>query len=83
MDKKFDITGQKFGRLTVIKREQNDKGNRTMWSCICDCGNKCIVSGNHLRQGHTKSCGCLNKEKIKNIKHYKKHGLHHTRLYRI
>lgn len=58
----IDITGQKFGRLTVLSRSANSKDGRAMWRCLCDCGNETIVSGKVLRNGHTKSCGCLNKE---------------------
>lgn len=52
-----DLTGQKFNKLTVIKRE-SDKCNHTRWLCLCDCGNKTIVYGYNLKSGHTTSCGC-------------------------
>lgn len=52
-----DLRGQKFGRLTVIKRAPN-KGKRPAWECQCDCGNSVIVRANHLTSGLTKSCGC-------------------------
>lgn len=83
MDSKYDLTGKKFERLTVIKRVENSKSGQTRWLCKCSCGNETIVWGCHLRNGHTRSCGCMQKEKLKQIKHYKKHGLHGTRLYRI
>ena len=54
----IDITGQKFGKLTVIKRA-NDIGNAATWLCQCDCGNTIIVQGNNLKNGHTTSCGCI------------------------
>lgn len=58
-----DITGQTFGRLTVIKRipstYQNDS---TKWECQCICGNKKIIVGSKLRRGHTTSCGCFRDE---------------------
>ena len=57
----IDITNQKFGRLLVISRGQN-KGTRATWNCVCDCGGKITISGKKLRNGHTKSCGCLRKE---------------------
>lgn len=57
-----DLTGQRFGRLTVIKRAEN-KGNKTMWLCKCDCGNEVISEGSSLKNGDTKSCGCLRREK--------------------
>ena len=60
-----DLTGQRFGRLTVIKRAEDyisSKGrHRTRWLCKCDCGNEKIVLGENLGKT-TYSCGCLNKE---------------------
>jgi hypothetical protein len=55
-----DLTGQKFGKLTLIKRVENDKRNWPVWECKCDCGNITNVSTVKLNTGHTKSCGCLN-----------------------
>ena len=69
MTKFIDLTGQKFGRLTVIEEDgkRNNKGY-IMWKCKCDCGNTTIVSSNHLRSGSTKSCGCLKKVQIQLFK---------------
>lgn len=53
----MDCTGQKFGRLTLIKRIV--KNRCSFYKCICECGNEKIISYNNLRSGHTKSCGCL------------------------
>lgn len=52
-----DLTGRKFGKLTVLGRAPNGKNWRTMWYCKCDCGNEkiIVVSGAHLKNGHTKS----------------------------
>lgn len=55
------MLGKKYNRLTVISRAQNE-GTRASWNCICDCGNRTIVSGKQLRTEHTKSCGCYRKE---------------------
>lgn len=63
MGKLKDLTGMKFGRLTVLERAENHKG-RVAWYCICDCGGHTIVTGHDLNSGDTKSCGCLNHEKI-------------------
>ena len=52
---------QTFGRLTVLSR--NLKGDK--WICQCVCGNQIEVPTNHLKQGHTQSCGCLQKDKAK------------------
>lgn len=62
MPKPIDLTGQRFGRFTVVSRAQNNKDGRAMWLCKCDCGNERIVTGKCLRNGHTQSCGCLNRE---------------------
>ena len=59
-----DITGQRFGRLIVIKRVESSSSGIAKWLCQCDCGNQTIVFGSHLRDGHTLSCGCLQKEKL-------------------
>lgn len=62
----IDLTGQKFNRLTVLSRDysKNQQGRRgTFWLCECDCGNQIIVASSNLKNGNTKSCGCLQKEK--------------------
>lgn len=78
MGKFEDLTGQKFGRFTVIERTPN-KCKRTMWLCECDCidKTKCIVSATNLKSGHSKSCGCIEREKSNN----RKHGMTRTRIY--
>ncbi|WP_140398241.1 hypothetical protein [Blautia sp. An249] len=76
---KIDLTGQKYGRLTVLKCEGTIGRRRMMWLCQCDCGKQVIVQGTHLRSGHTKSCGCLNAEKISSVNY--KTGLCRTKLY--
>lgn len=65
MGKLIDLTGKQFDRLTVLKRaEKNTTDNKPQWECKCSCGNPniIIVAGGHLRSGHTKSCGCIQKE---------------------
>lgn len=52
-----DITGQKLGRLTVIKPSHKNKAGLWFWDCLCDCGNRCTKNGQSLRTGHTQSCG--------------------------
>lgn len=56
-----DLTGKKFGKLTVIERTENI-GNRVAWLCKCDCGNEKVVRGDDLKTGNTKSCGCYRDE---------------------
>ena len=53
-----DITGNKYGKLKVIKFMETKNGN-AYWECICSCKNKKIVSGHDLRLNRVKSCGCL------------------------
>lgn len=54
-----DITGQTFGRLTVVERHlENAKCGRAQWVCECTCGNRRVVHGANLRLGRTVSCGC-------------------------
>lgn len=53
----IDLTGQVFGKLTVIERQKKD-GN-TYYLCQCECGNQTIVDSRNLRSGHTTSCGCI------------------------
>lgn len=52
------LKGQKFGKLEVLDYYNTISG-RAMWKCRCECGNEVIVAANHLKSGHTKSCGCL------------------------
>ena len=57
-----DLTGQRFGKLTVLGFEKwlnHNNGHRDrMWRCKCDCGNECVVNHRYLRFGDTESCGC-------------------------
>lgn len=60
MGKLIDLTGQKFNRLTVVRRVANDKHNNVQWLCQCECGNRQIfVRTGSLKNSSTKSCGCL------------------------
>ena len=66
MGKLIDLTGQQFGRLTVLHRAPKPEGltsSSAFWLCLCECGKEKVISGNVLRQGKAKSCGCLNTEK--------------------
>lgn len=54
-----DLIGQKFGKLTVIKRHEKNIGRQVAWLCKCDCGNDKIISGNSLKQGNGTHCGCI------------------------
>lgn len=65
MGKMIDLTGEKFGRLTVLKLAEKPKDSKStskFWLCKCECGTEKVISSNVLRQGKAKSCGCLNYE---------------------
>ena len=57
MSRLIDLTGQRFGMLTVLRRAESRNG-KVCWTCRCDCGSTIEVSGNNLKRGHTVSCGC-------------------------
>lgn len=59
-----DLTGQRFGRLVVLGKNQEKSGKNSYWDCLCDCGNKKTISRSDLTSGHTKSCGCLKTENL-------------------
>ncbi len=75
MPKFIDLTKRKFGRLTVVKRVNNNKYGSSRWLCKCDCSQKVITLGNSLTGGDTKSCGCLR------IKHGHTAGLKRSKTY--
>lgn len=64
MGKIINEIGKTYGYLTVIARAENTKDKRAQWLCKCKCGNEVVVLGKLLRNGHTRSCGCLAKETI-------------------
>ena len=54
----IDLTGQIFGKLTVVEKLPTEADRRTRWLCRCECGNMCVVLSRALRKGQQKSCGC-------------------------
>ena len=76
-----DLTGQKFGAWTVIKRMPSSKSGATKWLCKCDCGTEKEVFASNLKRGLTVSCGCK-KNEMQSEK-AKTHGMTNTRIYRI
>ena len=78
MGKFEDLTGQRFGYLTIIKKAGKNKSDKILWLCKCDCGKLKIIQGASLKSGRTKSCGCLRKKGARRT-----HGFKHTRLYCI
>lgn len=63
----IDLTNLKVGRLTAISKAGKSKTGRILWKCKCSCGNIKIVHGESLRNGNTKSCGCLHIESNKKL----------------
>ena len=61
--KRMNLTGSRYGCLTVIKEVDQIKTKRR-WLCKCDCGNEVIALMDSLRSGNTQSCGCYKSEKI-------------------
>lgn len=84
MGKLIDLTGQRFGRLTVVERAENAKDGHARWLCKCDCGGRITVARGDLRDGKVKSCGCLRKEiAAQTGVSGTIHGKRNTRLYNI
>lgn len=54
-----NLSGKRFGRLTVLERRGTAKDRHIVWKCACDCGKFVDVIGRDLKSGHTKSCGCI------------------------
>lgn len=78
-----DLTGKKFGRLTVIGLADK-KSRKTYWICQCDCGNLKIARSDSLQCGAIKSCGCLKKEQDKvNLTAHHSHKQSGKRIYNI
>ena len=84
----MDLTGQRFGRLVVLRRGNDyisPKGaHHVKWVCRGDCGNVKEIAAAHLRSGDNLSCGCFWKERIaeKARVNSKTHGLSNTRIYK-
>lgn len=62
MGKFVDLTGQVFGRWTVVERSPENRHGKPAWVCVCTCGNSSIVAGSALRMGESRSCGCYSRE---------------------
>jgi len=80
MREPLSLAGQKYGKLTIIGRIKKHH-LRTRWECLCDCGNIKIIDQSSIRNGHTKSCGCLKKERLKGNTNNKVHGMKGTIIY--
>lgn len=81
----IDLTGRKYNFLTVISFKGRIK-KRSLWNCICDCGNTHIVEAYNLKTGQVKSCGCYSSPKAKSSfyrPNRRTHGLSNHILYSI
>jgi hypothetical protein len=84
----IDLSGQRFGRLAVLGRAQRAKPE-AYWHCRCDCGVEVVVNGCRLRNGNTRSCGCLRRETAAingdhNVSHgYARMGIRRHPLYSV
>lgn len=81
MPRKYNLVGQRFGKLTVIEKAGHSKCKKVLWRCKCDCGNESDVPTQSLTSGGTKSCGCCYNELTG--ARGRKHGKMNTRLYSV
>lgn len=80
----IDLSGQRFGNLTAIKRVGTQKSDgSSLWLCKCDCGNEKVISSASLRYGSSKSCGCSRLKHLVERPPKRTHGESHTRLYYV
>lgn len=77
----IDLTGHRFGSLTVLNRVGTARDGQATWLCICDCGCETTAQVGNLRNGHTRSCGCLMKRRISEAQ--ATHMQSHRRLYNV
>jgi hypothetical protein len=81
MGKFIDLTGQRFGRLEVKGKSHKNKKGQWLWFCHCDCGNDTIVIGTNLYYGFSQSCGCFQREEVK--ERMTKHGFSKTPIEQV
>ncbi len=81
MGKFKDLTNQRFGKLIVLNRTENDRQGNVRWLCRCDCGETSTTRSNALIHGKTLSCGCYGRKCLE--KNRLKHGLSEHPLYHV
>jgi hypothetical protein len=81
----IDLAGQRVGRLTVVAGWGRDRWGQAKWLCLCDCGEYAVVATWILRNGRSKSCGCLQRDlaRVRTPRLNHKHGMSGTELYRL
>lgn len=77
--KLVNLAGKRFGNFTVTARAENAPDGKTQWLCHCDCGIPRVVTADHLKSGHSKSCGCMTTKKL--VAFNTIHGKRKTRAY--
>lgn len=79
----LNLVGQKLARLVVESIAGQNKWRSVLYNCVCDCGEKCVVSSGHLKSGHTKSCGCFLRDRtVATNRARSTHGMTKTSEYR-
>lgn len=76
-----DLTGERFGRWTVLNYAGKNMSGCSMWDCRCDCGNQATIRHSSLTSGNSKSCGCLHSEITAST--HTRHGGYYERLYGV
>lgn len=67
MGSPIDLTGQKFGRWSVVERAGSRKQGGHNWLCECECGGRAVVFGGNLRSGTSTNCGCIRKDTLRSM----------------
>ena len=80
MGTRIDLTGQHFGRLTVLSQDTSQRCDESRWLCQCECGNQKVIRSSSLRRGLTRSCGCLNTESRRKIGQHNQKDLSNQRF---
>ena len=84
MREKLDLKGKRFGNLVAIDYAYSNKSKNAVWHCVCDCGNETFVNSQNLKNGKTKSCGCLkSKVTAERNRNNRKYKAMNDRIYRI
>ena len=77
-----DLTGQKFGKLTVVESAETDRNGHKKWTCLCECGNQKTILATHLVKNKIKSCGCLKQRRNNEHPNFKGHGEIHAQYFK-
>lgn len=75
--KALELTGQRFNRLLVIRKEEKRQAGTVIWRCLCDCGAEVLAQAYALKSGRVKSCGCWSRDRTR------KHGMEGTPTYDV